>query len=518
MHGKILYYNEVTQIGTITTATKRVFEFSKHSWHDRKNLPVSDMFVEFRLSDGARASDCKESNFKRLQKLYPINESDFWQSDSDEKLEILGIERREQMILSGLNSLDITKPLEVNPSISRCFDLYFSDELEFLEQYKELFGEGSDYPTLNYALLKPFLQKAKTHLLSIDTSISAEVFAEIEQDIHRSRARIERMEHISHLDIDSVFEQMFLSLQIPYAQACRRLELEGERLLQVENRLKKIPYDLETFKRRADIVKGEQKVAYEEKIVATMTEAKNLQKERLYRARNCELLRAQIEQFKRVNLEELLKAYHFIEQISKILQYLKHVLDYLGYALDYTIWQEASRSSNIAMSFYNQAVQGGFSAFTFLRSYLKILDKSQLSPHDRELYKYLSAHEKKSMIKLLVLSEDSAFMARLKRQLLGANKDVLIHAFARGIDSLAWIRSNSVDAVFVDINMHSMSAREWLEILTSNKKNVRAKIFCFGSSDSSLDEFGVLALPKNLSEEKLVEIFERFIMQKKEES
>lgn len=514
MHGRILYYNDMTGTGTIANLHRRVFEFTKQSWHDRRSLPEREMFVDFRLDEHGKVTDCKESSFKQLKKSYPISENDFWATADDQKLEERSNEAKEALILQGIHTLDPAKPLPITLPMDRCFDLFFSEELEMLTRYEELFANESSYRFVDYAKLKPFLQKAKAHLLSLDPSIGYEPFLEAEQDIRKLEALLEGVDWVFRLESRALFEEMFLKHQIVYLQAKRRFSLELERASQLEARAKKIPFDLETLKKRATSVSDPKvRISYEEKMAHLVKESEACQRELVLRQKSAELLGAQMERFEKANFEELMEAYNFEEQKEKVRFYLRRILDYLGYVLDYTIWEHASTSKNIASSFYNQGIQGGFNAFSFLRYYLKPLDKSRLSLQDKELYRYLCEYEAKETIKFLVVSEDAEFAMMLKRRLLGAQKDVLVYAFSRGVDSMPYIKSVSVHAAFVDMEIRSIKIEEWLEFFEQHTPSPDAKIFCwvlgFGDArEESLKTHRCLTLKKSLGEEKLAKMLE----------
>lgn len=525
MHGKILYYNDTTGTGTIANQNRRVFEFTKSSWHDRRTLPEREMYVDFRLDERGHITDCRESSFRKLRRDYPIHEGDFWASEDDEKLEERAINLKESQVIQGMATLDLSQPLSASLPIDQCFERYFADELEMLGRYEELFANEDSYQFIDYAKLKPFLQKAKSHLLGIDPSIGHEPFLEIEHDINRAQQLLEGLDRTLALEAEVIFADMFLKHQIPYLQAQKRLVLEKERLLQLGNRLKKIPHDLEAFQRRLALANDSQtKESYQEKIDAILSEQKSIPQEIEGRKHNIKLLESRLEFFAKSHFEELMEGYDFKEQKEKIRFYLGRILDYLAFVLDYTIWQHASSSKNISTSFYNQRIQGGFNAFTFLRFYLKPLDKSRLNPQGRELYRYLREYDLRRVLKFLIVSEDAEFSAALKRQILASEKDALVFEAVRGVDAMPWVKSEAMHAIFVDMEMRSISIEEWLEFFYRHSPSPKAKAFCFvpGFGDAReeglKERFPVALLRKGWLGEKLDEMFKRLMVMLKGDS
>ncbi|MGP1580193.1 MAG: hypothetical protein ACTTH5_04155 [Wolinella sp.] len=517
MHGKILYYNEEMGTGTLTNQHRRIFEFTRQSWYGRRSLPERDMLVDFRLDDRENVSGCKESCFRRLCRTHPIKESDFWLTADDEKLKERAEELKESLILQGVSTLDPNAPIPVELPINRCFDLYFSEELALLERYEELFSNPARYPVVDYSKLKPFLQKAKTHLLGADSSIRHENFSELEQEIRRTETLLADMGQILTKDAEIVFEEMFLRAQIPYLRAHKRLGLEEERISQLERRLKKLPFDMNFLQQKIKGAEPKEREPLNEKLNALKSEGIACQSEIAERTSNKESLVAQIELFKKKNFEELMGAYHFEDQRKKLYAYLKRVLDHFGYMFDLSLWQSASRSSNIANSFYTQSIQGGFNAFTFLQYYLKPLDKHRLSAQDKALYRYFYDYEKKDALKFLIVGEDSEFIATLKRRLFLAQKDVIVYTFLRAVDSLAMVKSMKVNAVFMDTEIRSMGIYEWLEHFIKHTPSQKAIIFGFSArgdeerEQTLKEKYHCIPLRKGISEQKFEEMMQHFI-------
>ncbi len=516
MHGKISYYGDKTGIGTITNQNRRVFEFGKIAWHDPKSLPERDMFVDFRIDEKGKVVSIRESTFKKLSITHGITEDDFWSCADDKILEDRAKNLKDELINRGLNTLNPKKPLKANRSIDECFDIFFSDQIEMVYKYEELLVEPQKYSYIDYPKMKRFLQKAKTQLLNSDTSISHEHFSEIEQELTRLEYLITNILRAIKTDITTMFEEIFLENQILYLRTKRRVTLELERTFQLEKMIEKSRFDIDTHKQRAKReTKESEKQKEEQKVELILKNRDEWKKEIDAKNENIKHFKNNITKFEKKYFTEFINGYNFEKEEKRVYKYLKMIMDYVAYVFDHTIWKLAMNSKSIENSFYSHNAEGSFCAFTFLRYYLKPLDKLRLSENDKALYQYLLSYEKKHSTKILLLSEESDFSMKCRILLFGSDKDFLIFSFPRAIDSMQWVKGEAIDILLIDNSIYSLSIYEYLKYFKSINKNPSVKILCFLDEENrdkqaELKSLGVdLFLKKPLNKERLKEVIKK---------
>ncbi len=98
MHGKIVRYLSSNGKGAVINLSRKLFEFTKETWHDKKVIPAVDMFVEFRCNEAGQITDCKASKFQDFSGNSMISESEFWHHETDEQLETLLSNKRDAIV------------------------------------------------------------------------------------------------------------------------------------------------------------------------------------------------------------------------------------------------------------------------------------------------------------------------------------------------------------------------------------------------------------------------------------
>lgn len=497
MHGKISYYGDKSGTGTITNQNKRIFEFTKKSWHDFKSLPTPKMYVDFRTDDSNRVVSARESSFKRLSLIYGVSEEDFWESSDDVALEERAKDLKDERINFGLKKLNPKNPIKPTKSIDECFDIYFFEQIELIYRYEELLVDPKKYKSIDYFKLKRFLQKAKTQLLQSDTSISYENFSEIEQELKKLEHLIAQTIKDIKVDSSVMFESVFLDLQINYHKTKRRIQRESERVFELEGHLKKSKYDIERLRNlEQNSQKSEEKLSYTEKIKTILNNRKLWKKEIEFRQNSIKLFNSSVLEFEKKYFSDFISGYNFENEEKKIYSYLKTIVDYVAFVFDSTIWNLATKSKSIQNSFYTFESVGSYNAFTFLRHYLKPLDKMRLNAQDKALFSYLNSYDHKACKKFLIISDNKELSLSLKSILFECEKDSLVFNFNRAIDSMQWIKQNSFHILLLDTSITSLSLFEFLKFLSSVKKGDEYIVIAIADQDQKetllkLKELGI---------------------------
>lgn len=468
MRGKITYYNQKTGIGVITNQHKKNFEFRKNAWHDFNKIPTKGMFVNIRVDEFGKVLDCRESIFNSLKKDYKLLESDFWNTEDDFELLELIEAKKEWLITKNLNSLEPKKPIEPTKSIDECFDLFFNDDILLVYKYQELLL-SENKQKLDYFRLKRFIQKAKTHLLATDSTINPELFSEIEQELRMLEQSYIKILKRLNIENKDAFNEIFLPYQIEYLRYQRKLQLDKERLFQITTNIKKLNNYVAIHKPTTE--------AEKEKFEKIKSHLEGILKEKEKLEYETEILKKQIAHFESKYFNEFVTIYNFEREQKRLFDYIQEIADILAYRLDTLIWEKAVNSESIKNSFYKNKNEGAFCTITFLRYYLKSLNKNNLSQNDDFLNNYLKKYEKEFCFYTLLVSENSELIERLKVVLLETDKNILVFPFLKALEALHWLKviNNSVDLIIIDSSMKTVSAIEFIRGYFDLKKKKNSK-------------------------------------------
>lgn len=160
MHGKIVRYLSSNGKGAVINLSRKLFEFTKETWHDKKVIPAVDMFVEFRCNEAGQITDCKASKFQDFSGNSMISESEFWHHETDEQLETLLSNKRDAIVQKIYKETNYQKIKEITLDIKPMESLkrYFYQEFSAIAFLNDLYLPKNKY-LYDYTHLKRFSAK-----------------------------------------------------------------------------------------------------------------------------------------------------------------------------------------------------------------------------------------------------------------------------------------------------------------------------------------------------------------------
>lgn len=461
MRGKISYYNDKTGTGMISTQFKRTFEFKRSAWHDFHNAPKRGMFVFFRIDESKHVVDCKESVFRVLKRDYDLTAKDFWESNSEEELRDLAEQKKEELINLGVTSLTPTSKLQESRTIDECCNAFFAEPIAIIYKYQEILTQNIEAKQLDYFIAKRFLLKAKGQLMNTDTSTSAEHFADMERELSTLEQQYAIVARQMKTELDESFETIYLAHQIAYLRFLRRISLDSERLFQIDKLIKKNGFDIEMVEKKLAMEQNEKnQEKLREKLEKLQEHGKELEREKTQTTHNRVAFAKQIKEFRSRKYNEFVGGYGFEEQRKKVHDYIRSIMNHIAYKYDGLLWEKARHSESIHNTFFRQNTEGSYCIMTFIRYYLKQLDKNRLSPSDQLLYKYLRRYEKERCYSFLILSDDRELVEKIRMTIFSLHKDFLVYTFPRAVESLNWIKANLADFIILDHHLKTPSPQE----------------------------------------------------------
>ena len=162
MHGKITRYSMATGSGTVINFAKRVFELRAENWRDRKFLPVSGMFVEFRADSNGHITDAKSSEYQDFGPDSLVTEYDFWSTQTDVELNYKELSIRYQQAEEIYKQTDYLnmKTVELTQGVEECVRQYYTPETNTIRFALADVEEIPREDRLNYMAVKRFMTKA----------------------------------------------------------------------------------------------------------------------------------------------------------------------------------------------------------------------------------------------------------------------------------------------------------------------------------------------------------------------
>lgn len=490
MRGKISYYNEKMQTGMVVDKARNVYEFKRANWFDKHRLPTADMYVDFKANELGRIEQIKESDFLRLQRKYDITENDFWQSKDEEALEDIAIARRERLINDGILSIT-PKPIAEDYAIADCFLAYFADPVELIYRYEDLaFSESEEDGRLDYFKLKRFMLKAKSYLVQSDGTVEVELFNTMERQLFELEfVALETLKN-KNKTMETLFEEIYLTQQIGFLRMEKRLKIDSQKAFELGINIKRAMESINMWQTRLKAERNQERIASINEKIERMTQSKMAAEEQLQTIeKNKTLFAGHIKHFKEVKYAEFLNNFGFEGELKGVVDTLKKVIDQIAFRYDTLLWQCAVNSNIIRNTFFKQMNIGNFCSATFLRYYLKPLDKRLLSKPDEALYNYLAKYDRDIAKHVLVLSEHKDVIEEVSMMVYRNYKDAVVHQFHRVVDSLRWLKGRNATMAVFDEQNRALTPQELAQTYADAHPDSPFVILVFNSKKNTKTNF-----------------------------
>ncbi|MDE7255352.1 MAG: hypothetical protein K2N54_04150, partial [Helicobacter sp.] len=167
MHGKIVTFQDSTGKGVVINHFKKLFSFTRATWHDPKALPTKGLLVEYR-ADGDQILDIHASRYQTFTEDSLVSENEFWKTDTDDELADKEEKKRFAKIGEIYKTTDYAtlKDVPVSLPVAQAVKNYFVLENAAIAMIDEMPQDVEHM--LDYLLLKRFLLRALDTLLFMD--------------------------------------------------------------------------------------------------------------------------------------------------------------------------------------------------------------------------------------------------------------------------------------------------------------------------------------------------------------
>jgi|GEM_PF-4326703 len=464
MKGKITSIDVSSNVGTLSDDQNNSYNFSLDDCIGFEDIPPLESFVEFGLNDG------------EIFYLEPIKEEI---TDDMLKNLISGSSKTsltpKKSTLKGKKKPYVKKVLDFTMYISKpleeCLEEYFSDVTYSIEEYEASF---EDYEELDYLLMKRFLNTAYNNLRDMDSTFMDEELEEL-YEILKVLDKI----YLNLVKKDIIpqvaYEKIFLEKQKDYKSNSHRLQANSSEIFTLESSLKNIQAQIKNFEDKIrqnkvlkEVIEQWQKDVkrYRTYYVDTLHKIALLKEENV-------VLQKTLEVFANQYKNKFIQCYN--AESKNYFGLLRRQLDGYAYVFDKKMWERAENSHSIMAFFKKAHIDEDFSSKTFLKYFIRTLDKNKLSKEMKRLEALLEYLESKAKMRCLIVHENFSELDSVKHCIRRLDKDYVVEDIDKPRTIYYRKDLRVVDFIFIETGMKNPPIEEFLTMLLTRLKQTNSK-------------------------------------------
>ena len=353
------------------------------------------------------------------------------------------------------------KYFEINQSVEECILLYFEDIRSILTRFK-ITNESA--PQIDFLRIRRFLFTAYNDLYELDNSVYNPKLDTLRTELKKIHKEYDTFKRKVNYPIKYVYEKVFLRAQSNYVKLEERIELTQGLIRNITiqerplaERLKDKEQQLHLFedKKSNEYQRLERETKELRRRYVDLLHTLSTQRELL-----SELLEAQKSFFERY-FQEFVDLYNPLsEELNRRILW---VLNTKAYELDSALWGRAKQSKLIRQFFIDSGITGTYSSKTFLKYYLKSLDRDKLRSENRELFSLLSYLESISKKNIFIIRESYESSLRCKYLLENFDKELQVSVIKDPLDALRITDATRPDIILLDLKITGISPFEFAQ-------------------------------------------------------
>ncbi len=356
------------------------------------------------------------------------------------------------------NELHVSIPLDHN--VSDCLNNYFEEVISVIYEYEAEFGEDE---TLDFILIKRFLNTAYNNLRDIDGTFMDEYLLELKGDL-KVLESVYRKFHKKNNMPEIAYETIFLEQQLTYQSYKNKMDTNISELYtlkstvkSLENQIKDIKQDINrcTIAKQIDLKEIDLK-KYNRYYVDAIHRSGNLKDENIK-------LKELLNRFEKKHIDEFVSIYE--DEAKKYDQFIREQLNGYAYEFDKKMWESAEVSSAICSFFKRANIDDNFSSKTFLKYFIKGLDETKFSKEHKRLYSLLEYLEDRAKVRILIVSENFKKSDYIKRLIKSLDKEYSVEVIDKPRSSYHRRDLSKLDIIFADISMKNPTIYEFIDMI-----------------------------------------------------
>lgn len=478
MEGKITFFNEVRGEGRIVTRKEKVYPFNMDVWTDFDALPRPGMMVEFLLDSNNRVTKVISGHTSSKAENSKTANPDNANTKSSPK------HQNESQKETGKEEEPDT--YEINHSVQECVDAFFQDIVEILEKHQQALESNRE---LDFSRMKRFLFTAYYDLYEIDTAVTDPEMEKAKNELLRLEKEYEGLKHRINYPVKYAFEKIFLRNQSSYKKLENDLEYSKSQYKAFTLQEKPLLERLERKEVELGNISNKKSAQY----LNVEKELKSIRKRYVDLLHSLSKLREDIECYTE-ELQEFKEKYYrdFVTAYEPMTHHLDtrmiKVLNVKAYTFDFMLWERAKKSRYIRQFFMDSGIEGTYSSRTFLKYYLRTLDKEKLNDQNRELFSLLKYLESIGTNNILIIKNNVESAMRCKYLIENIDKELQVHATYDAMDTLKDCIRTQPDLIMLDYNLRTTNALEYIkkyrEICENGEKETT---FCLFVDEADMD-------------------------------
>lgn len=474
MHGKITRYSMATGSGTVINFAKRVFELRAENWRDRKFLPVSGMFVEFRADSNGHITDAKSSEYQEFGPDSLVTEYDFWSTQTDVELNYKELSIRYQQAEEIYKQTDYLnmKNVELTQGVEECVRQYYTPETNTIKFALADVEEIPREDRLNYMAVKRFMTKAIDFLVFCDKNITPDMFAEDLQKLRGLEFCFKELKGRETQKSENIYTDVFLEKQLHFNGAKKAISAIKERMLQLENKVKFSTK--EVYRLRSVIERNKKDATLPPKLEKHKDIiAKSEEEIKIFTACKDRLIKA-TKSFQQNYVAD------FDNEIRRrreeLTDEIRNALNTIATVLDNKIWQAGMGSTSVHSNFFKQQnINSAYCTMTFYWQYLKRLDKMRLSDAEKMGYNFYERYKKAHQKFFLIYTTDPRLEMSLKTQIMSINKDYEVFPVKSDGEFMSHINNYTFERGYIDHSIPHGDPNALIIEVQKSRRNKDAK-------------------------------------------
>ncbi len=448
MEAKITFYNENSGRGKLLTRDGDVHNFSVDAWRDFDVMPQVGVLVEF-AQEGSKITKIVISKNNKTEPT----------SQSEQKKDTPQNTQKEQNIEVAKKNKNLPT-LTVTRNSEECLSEYYQDTLLLVENYQNIQENEKE---LNFLRMKRFLFTAYNDLYELDSGLTDKDMANIKKELSSLQRDYETLKYKNSYPSEYLFEKIFLSRQQGYVDLNEELELTVAKVKSFSLNEKPLLDRMSEKEKEILGYKGDKKgdayLALEEQLKHIKKRYVDLLHEVALMRDKQEKLRVVLEEFRSENIEEFLKKQQALSRYldSKLIR----MLNIKAYKFDTMLWERAKKSKIIRQFFMDADIDGTYSSKTFLKYYLRTLDKEKLSHENKELIELQKYLESLGNEVVLIVRNGVEKANKTKFLVESVDQDLKVNSVYDPGESFKICLKQKPDIIILDYNLRTINAPEY---------------------------------------------------------
>lgn len=351
--------------------------------------------------------------------------------------------------------------LQLTKSVRECVILYFNDIRELLSRFK---FTGEEAPQIDFLRIRRFLFTAYNDLYELDNAVYNPKLEQLRLELGRIQKDFEVFKRKINYPIKYAYDKVFLRQQGNYLKLEEKIETTQGLIRGATLQERPLGERLREKERELNLIEDKKSPAY----VKLEKEAKELRRRYVdllhYISVQRELLQKLLALSKEFTERYFQEFVDFYQPLSSELERrILWVLNTKAYELDSALWDRAKQSKLIRQFFVDSGIVGTYSSKTFLKYYLRSLDKEKLRHENRELFELLSYLESISKKNIFIMRPRYDSAVRCKYLLENFDKELDISIVKDPLDALKINDSVRPDIILLDIELAEIDVFEFAQ-------------------------------------------------------